>query len=101
MDPSDGCAAADHRNEGAAVRLRVAELQDHLRVVEHRYNRISDRLRRELPRFHDETCRELGNAMRVVAKLARRRLYHNISKLPAAHRQTGPPLLAKVHPYVA
>lgn len=49
-------------------------MQQHTAEVVERYQRMVDRMRKELPRFHDETARELGNAFRVCAEMQVRRL---------------------------
>jgi nicotinate-nucleotide pyrophosphorylase len=44
-----------------------AGMQAHMTKIVERYQQMVDRMRKELPRFHDETCAELGGAFRACA----------------------------------
>ena len=44
-------------------------MQKRMGEVVERYQLMVDRMRKELPRFHDETARELGDAFRTCAQL--------------------------------
>mmetsp|Transcript_5178 Transcript_5178/g.9848 ORF Transcript_5178/g.9848 Transcript_5178/m.9848 type:complete len:608 (-) Transcript_5178:223-2046(-) len=53
----------------SVMRNKTEAMQQHTAEVVERYQRMVDRMRKELPRFHDETARELGNAFRVCAEM--------------------------------
>jgi hypothetical protein len=44
-------------------------MQAHMTKIVERYQQMVDRMRKELPRFHDETAVELGGAFRACASM--------------------------------
>jgi hypothetical protein len=50
-------------------------MQAHMTKIVERYQQMVDRMRKELPRFHDETSVELGGAFRACASMQVRELH--------------------------